>query len=187
MRILRLLLPIIAVFFAATVSAKEIPMWEGVGKTPAQKAADRQLIDTIEKTGRKEQAVRRAIQLGWQYIAKKNPEMAMKRFNQAWLLSPEHPDVHWGFAVATHYQNRPLSVVERHFKKAESLKPNDPALFSDHGRALQERNRNRAAIRYFRKALAISPNHRDAHVGMWMASKALGDLKTAEKHLKRVQ
>ena len=177
------------ILFSWSAAAEQIPMWEGINKSPSQIMADKRFTSTIRAKGSKSvnRAIFRAIQLGWQFVAKKQPDTAIKRFNQAWLLSPNHPDIHWGFAVATHLQRKPLSVVERHFRKAESLKKNNPALFADHGRILENSGQHKKAIVYFKKALAIDPNHRDAHVGMWRAHKALGDMVTADKHRRRIK
>ncbi|MDQ0419280.1 Tfp pilus assembly protein PilF [Peteryoungia aggregata LMG 23059] len=169
---------------APFAGAKEIPMWEGLIKSEQQKRADTELIEAARKAGAGtlDKATYRAIQLGWQFVAQGDPDMAIKRFNQAWLFEPANADIHWGFAVATALQGAPLSTVERHFAKAESLKKNDAALFADHGRILQQRGENERAIEYFKKSLSINPDHRDAHVGMVLASAALGDMKTAEEH-----
>ncbi len=169
---------------ASLVNAQEIPMWEGITKNEQQLEADKQLLADARKAGGGSlgQATYRAIQLGWQFVAQGDPDMAIKRFNQAWLFEPDNPDIHWGFAVATAIQGAPLTTVERHFKKAESLKKNDPALLADHGRILQQRGENGLAIGLFKKALKLNPNHRDAHVGMVLSSAALGDMKTAEEH-----
>jgi Tfp pilus assembly protein PilF len=180
---LAFLLPFSAVY------AKEIPMWEGLAKTETQRSADAAFVEAARNAtgGKLEEATDRAIQLGWQFIQQGEADMAIKRFNQAWLLDPNHPDVYWGFAVATALQGAPLPVVEKHFSKAESLKKNNAALFADHGRILQERGENKNAITYFTKALAIDPSNRDAHVGMMLASIGLGDTVTAEKHRKLVR
>ena len=184
---------IIAAFCIAllswSVAAKEIPMWEGVKKTAIQKQADREYIAKIRKltNGNISKGANRAIRLGWQFVAQKQTDKAIRRFNQAWLLVPNNPNIHWGFAVSTHLQGKPLEFVERHFRKAERLKRNDPSLFADHGRILEERGHYKKAITYFKKALAINPDLRDAHVGMWLASKKLGDKKTADKHRKMIR
>ncbi|RKE83566.1 tetratricopeptide repeat protein [Rhizobium sp. AG855] len=169
---------------ASFAGAKEIPMWEGLTKSEQQQKADTELIEAARKAGGGTlvKATYRAIQLGWQFVAQGDPETAIKRFNQAWLFEPDNADIHWGFAVATALQGAPLSTVERHFAQAESVKKNDAALFADHGRVLQQRGENQRAIVYFKKSLSINPDHRDAHVGMMLASAALGDMKTAEEH-----
>ena len=48
---------------------------------------------------------------GWDYLQRGDPETAMKRFNQAWLLCPENAGATWGMAI-----------VE--FERAKRLAPN---------------------------------------------------------------
>ena len=181
----KILLVIVLCFVPVVGQAKETPMWEGVKKTTSQQAADKAFLRHMKKLTRGNMAVgaRNAIKKGWQFVAKRNPDMAIKRFNQAWLMKPNNPNIHWGFAIATFMQGAPLSVVEKHFKKAER-RLKKAALYSDHGRILGERKKYKKAIIYFKKSLAINPRHRDGHAGMWMASKALGDKATAKKHRK---
>lgn len=167
-------------------NAKEVPMWKGISKSKAQLHADKRLVATMNVLGKKK-AISRGLQLGWNFVAKNQPDMAIKRFNQVWLIDPGLANVHWGFGVATHRRGDPLSVSESHFAKAHSLmRKADPALYADHGRMYQERGKNKQAISLFQKSLKINPKHRDAHVGMWLASKALDDIKTANKHRKLI-
>lgn len=195
---------LVAVFCTVSivVQAKEIPMWEGVKKTSEQLAADKKFLSVAQKStkGKMNLIVQDALQKGWRFIGKNNPDMAIKRFNQAWLLHPDNPGVHWGFAIATDLQNSSLAIVEHHFSTVENyfgkaknkLKMPDhairnAALHSDHGRVLEGRKKHKRAIVYFKKALLLDPRNRNAHVGMWKASEALGDHDTAEKHKKLIE
>lgn len=198
----KILLVIVLCFVPVVAQAKEIPMWEGVQKTAKQLATDKQFLRTMRELtkGKMEIAVQDALQKGWRFIGKNQPDMAIKRFNQAWLIDPDNPGIYWGFAIATDLQNVSLETVERHFftvegyfSKAENkLKMPDhamrnAALHSDHGRVLEGRKKHKKAIVYFEKALALDPNNRNAHVGMWMASEAVGDHDTAEMHKKLIK
>jgi len=182
--------------------ANEIPMWEGMQKTAVQRAADKKFLRTMQKMtkGNMDIAVQDALKKGWQFLEKNNPDMAIKRFNQAWLIEPDNPNIHWGFAIATNQQQVPIAIVERHFSSVETYftkpvnrlkKPNhdmrNAALYADIGRTLEGRTKYKRAIVYFKKALSLDPNNRNAHVGMWMASKALGDDTVAEKHKKLIK
>lgn len=199
---IKFLLVIVLCLTPVTVQAKEIPMWEGVTKTTEQLAADKTFLIAAKKRtkGNLKIIVQDALQRGWRFIGKNKPDMAIKRFNQAWLIDPDNPGIYWGFAVATDLQNVSLAIVERHFStvedyfsKAENkLKMPDhdmrnAALHSDHGRALEGRKKHKRAIFYFEKALSLDRKNRNAHVGMWMASEALGDHELAEKHKKLVK
>jgi tetratricopeptide (TPR) repeat protein len=40
-----------------------------------------------------------AVQLGWNYLKNGDSTVAMRRFNQAWLVKPDSADVYWGFGA----------------------------------------------------------------------------------------
>ena len=105
--------------FPGISRAREIPMWEGVKKTQEMIAADREFISTVEQQSGRRKGATRANQLGWEFLDRRNPDMAIRRFNQAWLLDPSNANIYWGFAIAVHQQGRPISEVNRFFKKAE--------------------------------------------------------------------
>lgn len=77
-----------------------LPMYGGVEKTAKQKAADEKLIqDAIEEMGSREEAAKLAVERGWEFYYNGDSDTAMKRFNQAWLLDSNNPDIFWGFGV----------------------------------------------------------------------------------------
>ena len=161
-------------------------MWEGIQKNEKMLEADERFIVGSEKTiGRKDSAPR-SLQLGWKFLLQDNdPNMAIKRFNQAWLLDESNPNIYWGYAVATHRQGMPLSVVERHFSKAEEgFKPNKMALadlYSDYGRVLGERGDIESAKQKFERALTLNPNNKNANLGMASMLEAQGNNADAKK------
>ncbi|WP_139108242.1 MULTISPECIES: hypothetical protein [unclassified Ensifer] len=159
-------------------------MWEGVTKTKKQLQGDRVFVEKVRKSthGNLELGAKRAMQLGWKFVAIKDPGMAIHRFNQAWLLDPDYPDIYWGFAVAMDEKGAPLSTVERFFAKAESMKPDDPDMLADHGRILQHRGEIDRAMAYFQRALDLDKSFRPAHFGMMLAMIAKGKHDVAEQH-----
>ena len=164
---------------------REIPMWQGIEKTTAQKAADKVFVQqALEMAGGDaDAAARRGVQLGWKEIAKGNAKKALRRFNQAWLLNPERGGIYWGFAIATGMRGDDLQLVEKWFKKAESIVRPDWRLHSDWGRVLGQRNQPKAAIPHFLKSIEANPKNPEPHVGMIRASRKLGDTKIADRHL----
>lgn len=169
----------------AQASAKEMPLWEGVSKTLTMLKADRDFVAGASRQTNGDLAIaaRRGIELGWQAFGNNDPDLAIRRFNQAWLLDPENAAIYWGFALATHARGDDLDVVERWFAEAERRIPEAVPLFSDHGRVLEERGHAQRAISYFRRALALDPKHVEAHIGMVRASVAIGDRTTAAAHI----
>jgi hypothetical protein len=78
------------------------PMYGEVEKSEAHKKADETFIATVaSQFGSRDSASRRYIGIGWNCVSTDSLDMAMKRFNQAWLLNPKSPDCYWGFAVVT--------------------------------------------------------------------------------------
>ncbi len=166
-------------------SAAEVPMWEGIKKNSAMIAADKEFVAAIEKQYGRKKGAQASLQSGWQFV-KSNPDMAIRRFNQAWLLDPSNPNIYWGFAIATHQQGKPLSAVDRYFKRAEKgFAGNRKAiadLHADHGQVYGERGRPADAKKYFLKALQANPKNKHALQGMVAASTQLGDSATARKY-----
>ena len=169
------------------LSAQTVPLWEGVEKNAAMKAADKALIKSAEKLGGRKRAALRASKLGWDRITQGDPETAIKRFNQAWLLNPDEPTLYWGLAVATHQRGDPLSISERWFQETEKRLKNVAPLYSDHGRILVQSGKPKRAITYLEKALAIDPDHVDAHIGMVLALYSLGEIKKMLHYRDRLQ
>ena len=99
----------------------ELPMYGGVEKTAAQKEADEKFIKNVENSGTsKEDASKEAIARGWEYYRQGDDRTAMKRLNQAWLLTPEDPLIFWGFADVLGVRNQSEQAVLM-FEKALEL------------------------------------------------------------------
>ena len=180
----------VVLLFAPTAlaAAEEIPMWAGVKKTQQMLAADKKLVAEAERLGGRKRAAARANELGWAAIAKGDPNLAIRRFNQAWLLDPENPNTYWGFAVATGEQGKPLPVVFEYFGRAErGYSRNKRAmsvLFTDQGKILGKRRMYAEAILKFEKALSIDPKNREARRVLVVTALASGDEDKARKYAK---
>ena len=189
MQTLRKIIIGLASIITATGSfAKEMPLWEGVQKTAQMQEADKKFIESVRRSTNNNPQIgaKRAIELGWQSFQNQDVETAIRRFNQAWLLDPENPSIYWGFALTTHQRGEPSETVERWFAEAEKRIPNAAPLLSDHGRTLEERNEDARAAEYFKRALAIDPNHVEAHIGMARIAQKTGDQSAYELHLKEL-
>lgn len=81
------------------------PMYGGIDRKadPQLNAADEQLISGVTKEfGSREKASDAFVEQGTWFYKQDNYAMAMKRFNQAWLLNQDNPGAYWGFAVVYH-------------------------------------------------------------------------------------
>lgn len=70
----------------------EIPMYGGHSKP---------FTENISAQEREQNKLLSAhyIEAGWEKFFANNADLAIKRFNQAWLYDPENPMIYWGFAV----------------------------------------------------------------------------------------
>ena len=105
----------------------EVPMYGGMdrSKHPQVKKADDDLIANLTKEfGSRAQAADAAISTGFSYFKQGKLGMAMRRFNQAWLLDPEKADVYHGFASVLHSQRKYCEandMMEKAFSKNPSI------------------------------------------------------------------
>ena len=82
----------------SSVDISLIPMHGGFLKTAEQQQADEKFRNEIIKVyGSKEEASDAFVVFARQFFEAGNLNMAMKRFNNAWLLNDENPDVFIGF------------------------------------------------------------------------------------------
>lgn len=101
------------------IASNLYPMFGNKMFSESQKIANREMFRKVEETGHSRQdASVYAIRKAWQFFRQQNLEMAMKRFNQAWLLDPENGDVYGGFAVLNAASLGPLETTEGFFKLA---------------------------------------------------------------------
>src|SRR4051812_9216362 len=73
-------------------------------KTAAVKKADTKFIKAeVKKYGTPDSAANVYVAMAWSHFYRRDPETAMKRLNQAWLLNRESPAVFFGFGHLTRY------------------------------------------------------------------------------------
>lgn len=171
----------------AQLETRPTPMWEGVEKTAEDIANDQKLVKEALKlsNGDRGEAAATMVQLGWQQIVEGNPNEAIRRFNQAWLVNPVDGFIFWGYGVAGHIRGDDLEKIEQWFAQAEKVIKNNPRLLSDHGRVLEERKFPKRARVLFENALALDETYLPAHVGMVLVARTLEDKELEAKHQKR--
>jgi tetratricopeptide (TPR) repeat protein len=121
----------------AQIAPDQLPMYGGMdrAKVHALKAADDQLIaETTARFGSARKASDAFVNSGFSSYQKNDFAVAMRRFNQAWLIDPTHPDVYWGFASVLQDKQDYCGAKEM-LTKAISLNPPDfVGIYSDAGR-----------------------------------------------------
>lgn len=110
----------------------ELPMYGHREKTPDQKLADRQYIETMTSDGRsRSDAAESAAKLGWNTYYAGDCAQAMRRFNQAWLLDHDNQLALWGFAVIALERDNIAEAV-KYFEMALHSGPENPVLLGDY-------------------------------------------------------
>lgn len=138
----------------------EIPIYGGKPKSPELLKADQVFINkAIETSGSREKAAKITLQRGWEGIEKNDPNLAIKRFNQAWLLTPNDGHIYWGFAAATGAQGE-FDESIKFFDKANSMLPNNSRLLCDFGFTYIWKGRDsdkspKDAVSYYNKAISL--------------------------------
>lgn len=82
-----------------------IPMYGNIVKRADYKKIDEDFIkQSIKQFGTTDSAAKAHIDFAWRYFYNNDLKMAMRRFNQAWLLNDAYPDIYFGFAALTEMQ-----------------------------------------------------------------------------------
>ena len=109
-----------------------LPMYGGKEKTRKQKLADKEFVDeVIQSTGSREKATLHILNGGWGFLSKGDYSTAMKRFNQAWLLSPNNAEVYWGFGVTLERQGNYDKSIKL-FYRALKIDQKNPKILRDY-------------------------------------------------------
>lgn len=155
-------------------SLNETPMYGGQSKSPELQKADQDFIaKAIEAAGSREKAAQAALRKGWESIDRNDPVTAVKRFNQAWLLTPNSGDVFWGFGAAMGQQGK-LDESIKFLAKANAIKPNNGRLLCDFG------------FSYIWKGKSVEKSVRDADVFYNKAVSLLKQASTVEPRYERI-
>jgi len=100
----------VTIFSGGVASAQSVPpnlsnlmpQYGGVKKTAQLLFYDQQfLTDCDSKFPDRKEAAAYFQAKGWQFLQSGDPNTAMKRFNQAWLLDSTNAGAYWGFGAVT--------------------------------------------------------------------------------------
>jgi tetratricopeptide (TPR) repeat protein len=94
-------------------------------KSAKMKKADEAFRKTaIKQNGSADSAARVYLRFGWRHFASGDPETAMKRFNQAWLLDPQNPSVYFAFGHLTRYAfTKSAPEAEKYYRLGRDRDP----------------------------------------------------------------
>lgn len=102
-----------------------LPMYGEIEKTEEQKKADKEFIEeTIKLAGNRENAFKKVIDIAWKFSNENKLDESMKRFNQAWLLDSENPEVFMGFGVVV-ARSGDLDRSIEFFNEGLNMSPNN--------------------------------------------------------------
>lgn len=170
--------------FSDALEPNEIPMFGNIQKSPAMKAADEDFIKTATNApGGKVAAAKQMIDRGWALLQTGDSKGAIRRFNQAWLLTPKNADVYWGFGAATGQQGDEASAL-LYLEKAHALKPGNARLMVDLGRTYAQAKKFEKAFDLLGLAVRKDSNLEQAYATWAIALYESGNYKEAWNKVK---
>ncbi|MGH9867305.1 MAG: tetratricopeptide repeat protein [Candidatus Polarisedimenticolia bacterium] len=116
-------------------SIDQLPMYGGVDRSmdPATAAADDKFIAAATQGfGSRRKASESYVEEGARDFRGGDDRMAMRRFNQGWLLDPNNPYAFHGFAIVLHERGRDCDAVKMG-ERALSLNLSRPITLADIG------------------------------------------------------
>jgi len=83
------------------------PRFGNIKKSQTYIDSDNQFIaEVMKQFGTRQAAAKKSVELGWNYLQRGDDVMAMKRFNQAWILDSTLVDTYWGFGAIMGMRNQ---------------------------------------------------------------------------------
>jgi tetratricopeptide (TPR) repeat protein len=95
---------------------EKLPMYgqPGIPRPEDLKKIDEALIrDATFKFGNRQAASRALVAQGWENIKKGMLDIAMRRFNEAWLLNPKNYQAFWGFGAVLSAQGKLAEALDQ--------------------------------------------------------------------------
>lgn len=138
-----IVLAALATLHAASIGAQgaridEVPMYGGMDRAavPELKASDEKLIaDTTAHYGSRQKASEAFVDQGFRFYSQDQLGMAMRRYNQAWLLDPDNPQVYWGFGAVLSDREKMCEAMAQ-FDKALSFNRYITGMYADAARTI---------------------------------------------------
>lgn len=160
-------------------------MYGGMDRSqiPEIRAADAKFIsDVTAQFGSREHGSVAWVNQGFKFYQADKLGMAMRRFNQAWLLNPDNPEVYAGFASVLNDQGKSCAAAEQMETALALNPPKFQGIYSDAGYinamcAVNEKSKDSEdrqkfldkSEQLFKNAEAIEPNKSYLY-GLWARS-----------------
>ena len=142
----------------AKTPINETPMYGNVPPTPDVKKAHEQFIkEVIEGSGNREAAIKNGLDLAWRHYHKGELNIAMRRFNQVWLLDNNNADAYWGFGLLLK-EKRQYDEALKMYDKALASNPNMPEVYNNMGNIHKDKREYEKALDDFTKAIELKPD-----------------------------
>ena len=116
--------------------------------------------------------------LGTIFFQKKKFDKAIKSFESAILINPNHAELCNNYG-ATLIQTGEYKKSINYFQKAIKIKPNYAQAYNNFGSALKELNEHKKSLTFYEKAIQIEPNLVDPYLNQGIVFKELGDFEKA--------
>lgn len=113
-----------------------LPKYGHAEKTVQQKEADAEFIKTTTKELTPQAASEKYVEFGFKYLNEGNPQTAMYRFNQAWLLDAKNPGVYWGFG-SVYFSFKDYKNAVNQYNEGLSIDPGNKGILKDRALAIQ--------------------------------------------------
>ncbi len=117
----------------------EIPLYGGIDRSqfPELVAADQQFISGVtEAFGSRERASQLWVEQGFKFYNQNRLGMAMRRFNQAWLLNPQNPEIFAGFGSVLHDQGKYCEAMQMMDMSLSLDPPSYQGIYTDAARIM---------------------------------------------------
>lgn len=114
----------------------QVPMYGGMDRqsVPELKKGDEEFIEKVSSAfGGRENAAKKWVVQAFAFYNHDELDMAMRRFNQAWLLNPKNPEVYWGFGAVLHDRGLAFGAYDMEMRAYE-LGFRDASFLADLGR-----------------------------------------------------
>ena len=120
--------------------------------------------------------------LGYALYVKGHLDEAIRQFQEAIRLEPDHTDAHNNLGYAFYVKGQ-MDEAIRQYHEALRLNPDDADAHSNLGIALGNKGQTDEAIRQFQEAIRLKPGHVQAHYNLGIALASKGQMDEAIRQL----